>query len=73
MSEKNRASGCRKEARASVYHIVLVQVVHGPENLLDRLRGVFLREFALLADSIEQLSAGRKLSDDVVLVLQGMV
>ncbi len=56
-----------------MYHIVLVQVVHGPENLLDRLRGVLLREFALLADPVEQLSTGGKLGDDVVFVLQGMV
>lgn len=42
---------------ASVYDVVLVQVVDGFENLLDGLRSILLRELALLANTIEQLSA----------------
>jgi hypothetical protein len=38
---------------------VLVEIVYCAENLPDTLRRILLREFALLADPIEKLSAGR--------------
>ena len=52
-------------------NIVLVQVVHCAQNLLDGLRGVLLGELPLLTDSVEQLPSRSKLGDDVVLVLEG--
>ena len=54
-------------------HILAVEVVDGPEDLLNRLGGVPLRELALLADAVEKLTAGRELRHDVVLVLRGAV
>lgn len=49
-------------------NIVAVKVVDSAEHLLDGLRSVLLCELALLADAVEQLSTGRKLRDDVVLI-----
>ena len=49
--------------------IVLVQVVDRAQDLFDGLGRVLLGELALLANAVEQLSAGRELGDDVVLVL----
>lgn len=51
-------------------NIVGVKVVDGLEDLLDGLRGVFFGELALVTDPVEQFAAGRKLCDDVELVLQ---
>jgi hypothetical protein len=51
-------------------NIVLVQIIDSVQNLLDGLRRVLLRKFALLADPVEQLPSGRELCDDVVLVLE---
>lgn len=48
---------------------VLVEVVDGAENLSDTLRRVLLRELALFADTIEQLSTSRKLRHNVELIL----
>ena len=53
----------------AVDNIFPVQVVDRIQNLLDGLRGVLLRELALLADPVEQLAACGQLGDDVVLVL----
>jgi hypothetical protein len=50
--------------------IVVVEIVDGVEDLTDRLGRVLLRELALLADPVEQLSARRQLGDDVVFVLR---
>lgn len=50
--------------------IVLVQVVDGAENLLDRLGSILFSEFPLFADTIEKLAAGGELGDDVELVLE---
>lgn len=47
-----------------------MEVVYGIQDLPDGLGGIFLRELALLANPVEQLSAGGQLGDDVVLVLQ---
>lgn len=42
--------------RTSVNNIALVQVVHSFEHLADGLRGILLRELAILADTVEQLA-----------------
>jgi hypothetical protein len=52
-----------------VDNISLVQIIDGLENLADGQGGIFFRELALLANTIEELSACCKLGDDVVLVL----
>lgn len=52
-----------------MYDILAVKVVHGVEDLAYRLRGILLREFALLADAVEELTACRQLRHDVVFVL----
>jgi hypothetical protein len=52
-----------------VHNIVLVEVVDCLENLSDRLCCVLFGEFALFADAVEELSAGRQLCDDVIFVL----
>jgi hypothetical protein len=54
-------------------NIVLVQVIDRFQNLFNGLRTVLFGELALLADSVEQLSTGRELCDDVVLVLDAKV
>lgn len=53
----------------SVNDIVVVQIVHRLENLPYRLRSIFLSEFPVFANPIEEFPAGRKLCDDVILVL----
>jgi hypothetical protein len=50
--------------------IVVVEIVDGVEDLTDRLGRILLRELALFADPVEQLSARRQLGDDVVFVLR---
>ncbi len=50
-------------------HILSVQVIDGFKHLMDGLRGILLCEFALLANAIEQFSAGSKLGNNVPLVL----
>jgi hypothetical protein len=52
-----------------VHNVVLVEVVDCLEDLSNRLGRVLFGEFALFADAIEQLSAGRQLCDDVIFVL----
>jgi hypothetical protein len=41
-----------------VDYVVVVEVVDCLENLSNGLRGIFLGELAILADSIEQFAAG---------------
>lgn len=48
---------------------VLVEIINGSENLLDGLRGILLGELPLFADTVEQLSTGCELGDDIELVL----
>jgi hypothetical protein len=43
----------------SMDNVLVVQIVNCLKDLLDRLRGVFLGEFALVTNPIEQLSACR--------------
>ena len=52
--------------------LALVQIVDCFENLSDGLRSVFLRELALVTNSIKKFSAGSQLGNDVVLVLQNV-
>lgn len=52
-------------------NLVLVQIVNGIEHLLDGLRSILFGEFSLLADTIEKLTTGGKLSDNVEFVLEG--
>ena len=49
-------------------NLIFVQVVDGAEHLPDGLRSILLRELALLADTVKQLTAGGELGDDVELV-----
>ena len=49
--------------------IVVVEVVDGVEHLPNRLGSVLFCEFALVANPVEQLAAGRQLSHNVVFVL----
>ena len=53
----------------SVHDVVVMQIVDRVEDLSNRLRGVLFREFSLLADTIEELASGRKLSYNIVFVL----
>ncbi len=62
-------SGAGGKLLTAMDDIVLVQVVDGVEDLLERLGGILLGELAALADAVEQLAAGRQLGDDVELVL----
>lgn len=47
-----------------------MEVVDGTEHLPNRLRGILLREFAVLADPVKELSTGGQLGDNVIFVLQ---
>lgn len=58
------------ENRTSVDNVLVMEIVHGLQNLFDRLRGILLSELALVANPIEQLPTSSKLSDDVEFVLQ---
>ena len=49
--------------------VVLMEVVDCIEYLSDRLSGVLFCKLALFANTIEQLTAGRQLGHNVVLVL----
>ena len=50
-------------------NIVSVEVVDGVEDLFYGLGSVLLGEFSLLANPVEKLSSGGKLSDDIIFVL----
>lgn len=50
-------------------HILAVEVVDCAQDLLDSLGGILLCEFALLANTVEQLASRRQLCYNVVLVL----
>jgi len=50
-------------------NIVVVEVVHGFEDLPYRLRTVLLSEAALIDDALEQLTTECELCDNVELVL----
>jgi hypothetical protein len=52
-----------------VDNIVVVEVVDGIKHLSNSLSSVFLRKLSLVADTVEQLAAGRQLGYDVVFVL----
>lgn len=50
-----------------------MQVVDSFEDLLDRLRSVFLCELAIFADSVEKLSPCRQLGDYIIFVLLNII
>ena len=50
-------------------YVIIMEIINRFKNLLDCLRGVFLRELAVFADAIKQLSTGSQLGDNVVFVL----
>ena len=50
-------------------NIVVMKVVDCFKNLPYGLRGVFLGEFAVFADPVEELTACRQLSNNIIFVL----
>ena len=52
-----------------MHDIVLVEIVHRLEDLLDGLGCILFSESALLANAIEEFAASRKFRDDVELFL----
>lgn len=56
--------------RTSMNDVLIMEIVHCFKNLFYRLRGILLSELALVANAIKQLPAGRKLGDEIKLVLQ---
>ena len=52
-----------------MHNALVVKIVDRLKDLLDRLRGILLGEFALVANPIKQLSTSRQLCHDVVFVL----
>lgn len=55
-----------------MYNIVLVKIVDCAEDLLDGLGSVLFSEFALVANTVEQLSSSCQLGDNVEFVLVGV-
>ena len=49
--------------------IVIVKVINGFEDLLDRLRSIFLCKLAVFADPIKEFSSRRQLGDYIIFVL----
>ena len=54
-------------------NIVLMEIVYGLEYLSDCFGSIFLRELALLADTIEEFSTRCEFCDDVVLILSSIL
>jgi hypothetical protein len=54
----------------AVHDVVLMEITHCVEHFANDLGCILLGELSVLADTIEKLSSGSKLSDDVVLVLR---
>ena len=50
-------------------HVIVMKVVDGFEDLLDRLGSILLCKLAVFADPVEKLSPCRQLGDYVILVL----
>ncbi len=50
-------------------HVVIMQIIDSFQDLPNGLRGIFLGELAVFADSVEELASRGQLGDDVVLVL----
>lgn len=55
-----------------MHHVVLVEIVDCVEYLSNRLGGILLRELALFANAVKELSTSRQLSYNVVLVLSNV-
>ena len=50
-------------------HVIVMKVVDGFENLLDRLGSVFLCKLAVFTDAVKKLSPRRQLCHYIVFVL----
>lgn len=59
----------RSKLRTSVDNLVLVEVVDGVKDLLNRLGSVLFGKLSLFANSLEELSAGGELGNNIELVL----
>lgn len=53
----------------SVDDVLAVKIVYRTKHLFNGLRSILLCEFALLADTVEQLASGCQFRDNVVFVL----
>ena len=53
-------------------HVIVVKVVDGLEDLLDRLGSVFLCKLAVFADPVKELSPSRQLGDYIIFVLRNI-
>ena len=53
-------------------HVIVMKVVDGFENLLDRLGSVFLCKFTVFTDPVKQLSSRRQLCDYIIFVLSSI-
>lgn len=53
-------------------NIPLVQIVDGVQDLFDGLRSIFLCEFTVFTDAIEQFTTRCQLGDDIVFILEGI-
>lgn len=50
-------------------HIVVMKVVDGFKDLLDRLGSIFFCKLAVFADAVKKLSSRRQLGDYIIFVL----
>lgn len=64
--------GENEDLRTSVNAVVFMEIVYCIEDLADCLGSILLSELALFANAVKQLSSGRQLSHNVVLVLQSV-
>ena len=53
----------------SMNYIVVMKVVHSFQDLFDCLRCIFFCKFAIFADTVEELSTGSQLGNNVVFIL----
>jgi hypothetical protein len=56
------------ERGVPVHDAVAVQVVHGQQNLIEDVKGLFFGQFLLLPEVLEELAAFDELADDVVVL-----
>lgn len=52
-------------------NVALVEIVDSLKHLPNRLRGVFLRELAIVANPVKQLAAHGQVGDNVEFILAG--
>lgn len=70
MNVRRRTGENDIQEQTSVDNVAFMEVVDGTEHLPNRLRGILLREFAVLADPVKEFSTGGQLGDNVIFVLQ---